>query len=325
MGANVVELLFTANGSEHKDRNMKIVLAVDASPAAEAAISDVIVRPWAPGTHFDVVTVADTAHLPVNEGVSREIVEVARQIAERTASRLKAEGLDAAACWKAGDPKTAILDHATDVSADWIIVGNHSAGIEGFLLGSVAKSLIRHAPCPVEIVRPSKWRTDDEPGRRILLATDGSESAMQAAYSVAGALWPAGTQVRIVSAVELTTSLLHAIEPPYGRLQEMEDLRERAMQRAQNAIGAAHEVLAQAPALDISEHISVLLEKPAKIILDEGKRWGADLIVCGSHGRRGWSRLWLGSVSEAIAMHAECSVQVIRPRGRQAGAQGLPV
>jgi nucleotide-binding universal stress UspA family protein len=51
---------------------------------------------------------------------------------------------------------------------------------------------------------------------------------------------------------------------------------------------------------------------PKELILKEASDWGAHLIVLGSHGRRGLDRLLLGSVSEAIAAHAPCSVEVIR-------------
>jgi nucleotide-binding universal stress UspA family protein len=51
---------------------------------------------------------------------------------------------------------------------------------------------------------------------------------------------------------------------------------------------------------------------PKELILQDADEWGADLIVCGSHGRRGLSRFLLGSVSEAIATHAKCSVEIIR-------------
>ena len=51
---------------------------------------------------------------------------------------------------------------------------------------------------------------------------------------------------------------------------------------------------------------------PRKVILDEAKDWGADLIVLGSHGYRSLERLMLGSVSESVATHAHCSVEVIR-------------
>jgi nucleotide-binding universal stress UspA family protein len=49
-----------------------------------------------------------------------------------------------------------------------------------------------------------------------------------------------------------------------------------------------------------------------EVLLEEAKSWGADLIVVGSHGRRGLKRFLLGSVSEAVAMNAHCSVVVVR-------------
>jgi nucleotide-binding universal stress UspA family protein len=48
------------------------------------------------------------------------------------------------------------------------------------------------------------------------------------------------------------------------------------------------------------------------MILEEAERWDADLIMLGSHGRHGIERLLIGSVSEAVALHAECSVEVVR-------------
>ena len=56
----------------------------------------------------------------------------------------------------------------------------------------------------------------------------------------------------------------------------------------------------------------VLSGNPKEVILEEAKKWNADLIVVGSHGRRGFKRFLLGSVSEAIAINAHCSVVVVR-------------
>jgi nucleotide-binding universal stress UspA family protein len=52
-------------------------------------------------------------------------------------------------------------------------------------------------------------------------------------------------------------------------------------------------------------------------ILDIASEWQADLIVIGSHGRKGLSRFLLGSVAESVARHARCSVWIVRtPRRR---------
>ena len=64
---------------------------------------------------------------------------------------------------------------------------------------------------------------------------------------------------------------------------------------------------------------SIPIGEPRSVILDTAKDWGATLIVVGSHGRRGLDRFLLGSVSEAVAIHALCSVQVIRGRQHAKG------
>jgi nucleotide-binding universal stress UspA family protein len=48
------------------------------------------------------------------------------------------------------------------------------------------------------------------------------------------------------------------------------------------------------------------------VIIEEADQTDVDLIVVGSHGHRGIERFMLGSVSEAVALHAHCSVEVIR-------------
>jgi nucleotide-binding universal stress UspA family protein len=48
------------------------------------------------------------------------------------------------------------------------------------------------------------------------------------------------------------------------------------------------------------------------VILNQAERWHADLIVLGSHGRTGLDRFLMGSVSEAVARHARCSVEIVR-------------
>ncbi len=102
------------------------------------------------------------------------------------------------------------------------------------------------------------------------------------------------------------------LEPPIDEA-EMESLRAKAMKRAQDAIMSAGQVISDA-GLKTSESVSVLVATPKEVILDEANQWGADLIVLGSHGHRGITRFLLGSVSEAVATHARCSVDVIRKR-----------
>ncbi len=60
----------------------------------------------------------------------------------------------------------------------------------------------------------------------------------------------------------------------------------------------------------------VLLGPVTSMILDLADQWGADLIVLGSHNRKGLEKLLLGSVAEFIFRHAKCSVEIVRTKSK---------
>jgi nucleotide-binding universal stress UspA family protein len=96
----------------------------------------------------------------------------------------------------------------------------------------------------------------------------------------------------------------------------------RNIEQAQKAVSRGERVLASA---GLEAKGTVLSGNTKDVILEEAKKWAADLIVVGVHGRRGFKRFLLGSVSEAVAMNAHCSVVVVRgPRTttKKAGASG---
>ena len=177
--------------------------------------------------------------------------------------------------------------------------------------GSVARSVLQHAPCSVEIVRANTRDRSKETnaGMKILLASDGSDYSMAAARAIATRPWPEDTQVRAISIVDL---VVPATDPWYAAGEVIDRIREENTRIANEAARDAQRVLREA-GLDAAA--SVLAGKPKWRIVDEAREWGAGLIVVGSHGRRGMTRLLMGSVSEAVAMSAHCSVEVVRDPG----------
>ncbi len=55
----------------------------------------------------------------------------------------------------------------------------------------------------------------------------------------------------------------------------------------------------------------------SRLIVETAKRYNVDLIVLGSHGHGKWERLLLGSVAHAVALHADCSVEIVRRKGNR--------
>jgi nucleotide-binding universal stress UspA family protein len=142
---------------------------------------------------------------------------------------------------------------------------------------------------------------------KILLATDGSSYSDAAVSEICRRPWPEGTEVRIITvdapwtegvSWSRTSSIFDEIN---------QQLRAEARQRLSAAVA---EFKRNAPGLNVTP---VLREgHPKDTILDEAERWGAELIVVGSHGHGALKRLFLGSVSLAIATNAACSVEIVR-------------
>jgi nucleotide-binding universal stress UspA family protein len=81
-------------------------------------------------------------------------MKYAEDIVLRALERLEKDGLHVDTIVREGDPRTEIVDEATEWRADLIVVGSHGhTGLTRLLLGSVAQAVVAHAPCSVEVVR----------------------------------------------------------------------------------------------------------------------------------------------------------------------------
>jgi nucleotide-binding universal stress UspA family protein len=289
---------------------MKILLGVDSTAASRVAVNEVASRPWPPRSSVEIVSVADLGYSWNAPEFGGAVTRSADEALREAAQRLKASGIQSTSVVLTGDPKEVMVDYASETGVDLVVVGSHEASdVVRFLLGSVARAVVRHAPCSVEIVR----RRQESEAMKVMLATDGSESSQAAARSVASRPWPKGSEFRVISVVELAAAWFRNPYPAYLDPKAMEELRGEAMKRAQDAVAAAEQTLADA---GIAESGTVVIPSASakEMILDQALEWGAHLIVLGSHGRRGYGRLLLGSVSEAVAFHANCSVEIVRAR-----------
>lgn len=145
---------------------------------------------------------------------------------------------------------------------------------------------------------------------KILVATDGSEYSVTALRSVASCPWPKGSEVKVLSVPEpfLPTNVF-----PYFESKEIENLNTFALKEAKKAVDAGAKILSKLDA-KVSTGTPFPQASPARVIVKEAQEWGAQMIILGSHGRRGFDRLTMGSVSEHVAFHGHCSVEVIRGR-----------
>ena len=145
---------------------------------------------------------------------------------------------------------------------------------------------------------------------KILLATDGSPHSKAALEEVARRLFPPKTKVRIISAYEREPRIMNV--DTIGVSQEFyAEAAKLALNNAENTTeNAAKFLRMKNPALIIS---TIVIEgSPKSVIPKEAETFGADLIVVGAHGQGVVERFLLGSVSLAVALHAKCSVEIVR-------------
>jgi nucleotide-binding universal stress UspA family protein len=152
---------------------------------------------------------------------------------------------------------------------------------------------------------------------RVLLAVDGSPYSDAAVNEVASRVWPADTEIRVITAYELP--LAPAPETWALPADYFEKLDRAAREHAETVEQAALLKLAKTQDSSVKVTGNILPGPPRSIILEEAERWRADLIVVGSHGYGAWQRFLLGSVSQAVVSHAKCSVEVVRIRDRGTG------
>ncbi|MEO6391126.1 MAG: universal stress protein [Pyrinomonadaceae bacterium] len=145
---------------------------------------------------------------------------------------------------------------------------------------------------------------------RILLAVDGSVYSDAAIDEVMERTWPAGSEVKVISAVE--PAYLPAAEPWAIAPTYYGELDRAAQERARDAVDSAAKKLADRPEKVLLVTTDTPTGSPKQVILDEAEAWGADLVVLGSHGYGAWNRILLGSVSNAVATHAKCCVEIVR-------------
>jgi nucleotide-binding universal stress UspA family protein len=290
---------------------MKVLIALDAGPQSGVIVGEIASRPWLADTSFLLLHVLD----PYPFTKAPLSLERAKQAAE---TKLKSAGMKlCAGGWAMeedvvlGRARERIAKIAGLWKADLVVVGsNEAAALTRLLLGSTARAVLRHAPCSVEIVRPhgNEEGRIGSGGMKVLVATDGSECSTAALQTVASRPWPEGCRFRVISIPE---PFIPLDEFPHLEMKEVESLNTAAIQDAKRYAESGAEILRKA-GLEAESDTPLPHDSDAREIVKEAERWHARMVVLGCHGRHGFDRWTMGSVSEHVALNAPCSVEVIR-------------
>lgn len=301
----------------------RVVLCVDSSDASRCAAAFAR-RFVGPDTELTIAAVAldphllaphaalagldfGIAHKELVEDAEFAIAESSSALANATAS-VRTRVIDLAK--ESGDVAHALARAARAERADLMIMGTRQHhGLVRWLDPSVADRLSQLAPCSMIVVPAGHDATRDAGIHRLLFAVDGSPASL-AAVDIGAALATSDTQIRVVYVVDRAVR--------YSDFVAVTALEDAFVKEGELAIAAAAGRLESAPNVTRS-HISadlistaVSADDVSHALLREAERWHADLIVLGTHGRRGVMRAFFGSVANRVASLAKIPLILVR-------------
>ncbi len=265
----------------------RLLVCTDSSPASQGAFQAALALAAASACEVCLMQVLEVS--PAMAALAPEaLVSWEQQVRghlEELRRRARSVGVDLTVVVAAAETAaTAIVAEADRRQADLIVMGRLGrTGLARLLLGSTAARTLGFSPVNVLIV-PAETPLARE---RLLVASDGSpfsEAAFAEALRLAR-LW--GSRLSGLS-----------VAREEGELTE-----------AQAIVGG---MLARANALGLPLETRVTVGAPDDAIVRLARELGADLIILGSHGRTGFTRLLLGSVAERVIGSAPCPVLVVK-------------
>jgi len=291
---DMLHFLVAVDGSEH---SLAAVRWVTQMGSAGARLRCTLLNVQKPIMSGEVGTIAP-ASIALHE---RE--RSATEILEQAAAVMRANAVPFEMEEQMDDAATAIIARAEALGCDAIVVARRGLGvIRAALLGSVSTEVVRRSSIPVIIVRTVDGATQAVP-LRLLLAADGSESAMRAAtFASRLAGWCHG-EVHVLH-VAPVLSVAGSIFGPSEKLIE-----HWSGKHAEEALAGARGVLDRAR-VTYTEHV-VAGDDIRSAILEAARENACGIIVMGTRGLGPVTGLLLGSVAQRVLEHAPSTVAAV--------------
>lgn len=286
---------------------MRVLIASDLSEASDEAVQQGVEQ--AAGGRIAVCHVLPElgTHALLAQQYEDDLnkqLELQPRVAEALQGQLErlvpAVGATAEVFIQQGSAYDQILRRAEEWQAELIAVGTHGrTGLRRMLLGSVADQVVRGAHCPVLVSRPRREGA-------ILAATDLTDPALPAIELAAAEAKRSGRKLVVMHAMESREG--DAAMGLLGALPALDTPETLAARRA-----LASEIIQSAlQRLDVRADVVIAEDDALKETLALAESLPAGLIVVGTHGRSGLSRVVLGSMAARVIEHAPCSVLVAR-------------
>jgi nucleotide-binding universal stress UspA family protein len=315
-------ILVPLDGSARAERALPVAAQIARSRNATITLLQVV---------SDLADVGGYMIPPVaidNGSIEREEVE-ARSYLSALAKSDALQGIHVEARVEFGLPSRVILDTLKMSDADAVIIASHGrTGLARWMLGSVAQAVVRHASVPVLLLRQQGPALVEDGSQerqfRILVPLDGSdlaEAAIEPAQ-VIGDVFSAGA-----------TYMLHLVRViPFLNTAMPDNLRDAAHAHAlsyldsitqrlnASSVGRAQITTSVVLEVDVADAIARMTHAGA-LVTGASSSEGSDLIAMATHGRTGFSRLAIGSVTERVLSATSGPALIIRPQAMKIEAQ----
>lgn len=286
----------------------RIVLATDSSLASEKAVA-FVQNMVAQNTQVHIVSVVENFNtiFPMGPRISavlnvaraeilhdaEDSLKYAKDLFEKIGTSVDTQVIDLSK--KGGDIAHALIDVADALNADLLVVGaRQHHGLLRWMEGTVSGHLAKHGHCAMLIV-PAEYnqQTQGAP-RRILFALDGSSVSIDA-LRIGVQMAVSETQLRAIYVVD------HAVRlSDFVPIHLMEDA---FLKEGEATLAKAAAIFATLPNPSETGLVDTAItnDDVPRTIVREAARWDADLVVMGTHGRRGAASWFIGSVANRVA------------------------
>jgi len=279
-------------------RYKKLLVAIDGSPSSMHALEESfkLSKEGILG-----VSVAPPFTVDLRVGGDESIQSLLREPCEtaltKASGMAEVAGAQVFGICAMGQPHERIVDLSESEGCDLIVVGAKGMlSLEKALMGDTTAKVIGYSVKDVMVV-PEKTTLSLD---KILLSTDGSEYSRRATVRAMDFAESYGTELHVVSIVEISAEI-YSIAP---------EVVEKKVGEAENYLAG---IKKQADARGIKYKGFVRdSEAPYDIILEIAQNEKVGLIVMGSHGRTGLTRILMGSTVERVIAQACCPVLVVK-------------
>jgi nucleotide-binding universal stress UspA family protein len=246
---------------------------------------------------FEYPLVAEAANFQGYDEYKTALLDAGRQLLDQAENLLPKDGRTVRRVCEVGSPARVVLQAAKASNAELVVIGTRGHGrLTEQILGSVSHRVLLHAAQPTLIVKDAS-----RPIRRVLVAVEGRDDMERLQGWLLAHQFVSPVQVPVTTVVPS----IRIADP--ARIIGVEAWSEQAKNYAEDLVNSLASALI-GDRWTVSTHVQT--GDPAGTVADLAKDY--DLVVVGSHGRKGLERFLLGSVSHAIVHRSASSILVVR-------------